>query len=230
MSRTAPPAARRTTACVFPGNVIPQSGLCSHDESAAEIYSVFPTQVQHPAPPATNQMTKDDKAGQRVDVVGNKKTGNWFIYYIFDDSTVTSPLSRQRYPGFPSGTFTRAQQAVLSNIHVFGPTAVNEARVSFMRTSVVTNGAVNGNGVTLSSLGFVEGTRVWESSPVGDAVPKLNFNNFALDLAAFRASRLTLGRSPRISLRSYGRHSLKFGANWSYLQVNDRNIPGSATF
>ena len=37
----------------------------------------------------------DDKIGQRVDFI-NEKTGNWYFYYHFDDSTVDSALPAPR--------------------------------------------------------------------------------------------------------------------------------------
>jgi hypothetical protein len=218
-----------TTKCVFPNNIIPASAFAATTQPLLKYIPLPNTGTNILRSPGQNQTTRDDKAGQRIDVVGNKKSGSWFIYYIFDDSTVKSQLSGSSTPGFPTGTFDRAQQAVLSNIHVFGPTAVNEARVSYTRNALETNGAVNGNGVKLSSLGFVEGTGLG-IFPVNDAVPKLSFNNFNSGPAGIsRQPANTWALSDAFS-KTMGKHSLKFGANWSYLQVDDRNVPGSATF
>ncbi len=223
------PGCTTTAACVFPGNIIPQAAFAPTTGPLLKYIPLPNTGTNTLASAGANQVTNDDKAGQRIDVVGNKKSGSFSIYYVFDDSSVTSPLSGNSTPGFPTGTFTRAQQAVLSNIHVFGPTAVNEARVSFMRTSVVTNGAVNGNGVTLSSLGFLEGSGLG-IFPVNDAVPRLSFNNFGTGPGGISGQPANTWALSDSFSKVVGKHSLKFGANWSYLQVNDRNVPGSATF
>ena len=124
----------------------------------------------------------DDKAGQRVDLL-TQRTGSWFMYYMFDDATVTNPLAGSSVPGFPTVTPSRAQQAVLSNTKVFGPTAVNEARVSFTRSSVITDQPTAGFG-KIADFGFVTGTGslgIIPSGPPGyEAVPPLGFINFGI--------------------------------------------------
>jgi Carboxypeptidase regulatory-like domain len=218
-----------TTACVFPNNIIPSRGFAPTTNPLLKYIPVPNSGPNTLTSSGQNQVTRDDKAGQRIDVAGNRKSGSWFIYYVFDDSAVTSPLSGTSTPGFPTGTYDRAQQAVLSNIHVFGPTAVNEARVSFTRNSLVTNGAVNGNNVTLSSLGFVEGSGLG-IFPVNDAVPRLSFNNFGTGPGGISGQPANTWALSDAFSKIVGKHSLKFGANWSYFQMNDRNVPGSATF
>jgi hypothetical protein len=66
-----------------------------------------------------NQTVRDDKAGQRVDI-SNQKTGNWYLYYFFDDTTLQNPFGAN-VPGFPTVTPQRSQQAVLNNTNVSGP-------------------------------------------------------------------------------------------------------------
>ena len=124
---------------------------------------------------------QDDKAAQRVDFV-NQKTGNWSWYYHFDDSSVSNALPCASVPGFPSFTPSRAQQIAMSNTKVFGPTAVNEARVSFFRTSTVTD-KPQGSFAKLADLGFVTGEGSLGIFPSGppdfpEYVPPMYFNNF----------------------------------------------------
>ena len=120
-----------TAQCVFPSGVIPTRAFSSTTNPMLKYFPLPNTGANILATAGLNRTTRDDKAAQRVDVL-NKKTGNWFIYYVFDDSTATTPFAfGNGIPGFPAVTPTRAQQGVLSNTKVFGPTAVNEARVSF---------------------------------------------------------------------------------------------------
>ena len=98
---------------------------------------------------------RDDKIGERVDF-NNQKTGTWSWYYHFDDSTAYNALPSASVPGFPSVTPTRAQQIVMSNTKILGPSAVNEFRVSFFRTSTHKD-EPEGSFASLSSLGFVTG-------------------------------------------------------------------------
>src|SRR5207245_8187299 len=129
-----------------------------------------------------NRKVVDDKAGQRVDLL-TKHTGNWFMYYMFDDATVTNPLAGSSVPGFPTVTPQRAQQAVLSNTKVFGPTAVNEARVSFTRAAVITDQPTAGFG-KISDFGFVTGENTLGIIPSGlsgyEGLPPLSFINFGI--------------------------------------------------
>ena len=86
-----------------------------------------------------------------------RRTGNWYGYYHFDDSTSTSPgIYGPAYGNFGTFTPARTQQGVIANTHTFGPSAVNEARVDFMRIASVSNQPTDPK-VDLASLGFVTG-------------------------------------------------------------------------
>ncbi len=191
-----------TSACVFPGGIIPQRGFAP---------TAIPLMKYIPLPnnggntfttAGQNQNLNDDKAGQRVDVL-NRKTGNWSVYYIFDDSTTRTPFPNGNLPGFPSVTPARAQQGVLSNTKVFGPTAVNEARLSFTRFSATINEAVTGRGVKLSDLGFVEnsGLGIFPGSRIMRAHRTSGSTTSVSGMAPPVRRRITLGTRLRFSRR-----------------------------
>jgi len=132
-----PPTCTSTADCVFPGDIIPTSAFAS---------PVLPTLKYIPLPntggnlfttSGQNRRVVDDKAGQRVDILNNL-TGNWFIYYFFDQASVTNPFGGNNIPGFATQTPRRAQQAALSNTHIFGPNTVNEARLNYTRDAITT--------------------------------------------------------------------------------------------
>ncbi len=139
-------------------------------------------------------------------------------------------------PRFASVTPTRAQQAVASNTHIFGPTAVNELRLSFMRMSTSTNQPLHGRGLTLSSLGFTENTGlgIFQAYPQYEGVPSLFFNNFSVGNAPNRFTPDNTWQIADNFSKIYGRHNLKFGGDFRYIQVNDRNhssaLNGNFTF
>ena len=218
--------------CVFPGGVIPKSAW-----SPAAI-GTLPYIPQPNIDPATgaysdnsqrNTVT-DNKIGERVDF-NNRKTGNWSFYYHFDDSTVFSalPSGGATVPGFPAQTPTRAQQFVLSNTKTLGPTAVNEARLSFFRTSTHLDNPKGGQ-ASLSSLGFVTGAGTLGIIPDAypgypEYVPQLYFQNFTIgapSLITFQPNN-TYMVSDGFS-KVLKRHTLKFGGEFRYLQVNERNL------
>jgi Carboxypeptidase regulatory-like domain/TonB dependent receptor len=221
-----------TNACVFPGGVIPQKAW---SPAAIGTIKYIPQPNIDPAAGTYSDNSQrntvtDNKIGERVDF-NNSKTGNWSFYYHFDDSTVLSalPSGGATVPGFPAQTPTRAQEFVISNTKVLGPTAVNEARLTFFRTSTHLDNPTGGQ-ASLSSLGFVTGAGTQGIIPDAypgypEYVPQLYFNNFSIgapSLITFQPNN-TYTVSDGFS-KVVGRHTLKFGGEFRYLQVNERNL------
>lgn len=213
--------------CVFPNGVIPARAFA---KPAIGTLSYIPLQNQGPglySNSSEKNTVRDDKMGQRVDFI-NQMTGNWSFYYHYDDSTVDNALPAASVPGFPSTTPTRAQVAVMSNTRTFGPTQVNEFRVSFFRTATVTD-EPKGSFAKLSDLGFVTGPGTLGIIPSGppnfpQTLPPLSFNSFSVGvptLTTFQPNN-TWMFSDGFS-KVVGRHSMKFGGEFRYLQINERN-------
>ncbi len=213
--------------CVFPNGVIPQAAWAA---PAIGILPYIPL-----GDPLTGNYTnnsqkntvKDDKFGQRIDFY-NRKTGNWYFYYHLDNSTQFRHSPVETFPGFASITPARAQQFVMSNNKTFGTNTVNEWRISFFRTATVTNKPSSGF-AQLSNLGFVTGPGtlgIIPSGPAGfpETVPPLYFTNFSMGpntLTTFQPNN-TWHASEGLS-KIIGRHALKFGGEFRYLQINERN-------
>jgi hypothetical protein len=221
-----------TSQCVFPGGLIPKSAWST---PAVGLLPYFPTPNVDPnagtyQDNSHKDTISDNKIGERVDF-NNRKTGNWSFYYHFDDSTVSSalPSGGASVPGFPAVTSTRAQEFVVSNTKTIGPNAVNEARGTFFRTATHL-GTPTGGQASLASLGFVTGAGTLGIIPDAlpgfkEYVPQLYFNNFALgtpSLITFQPNT-TYTVSDGFS-KVMGRHTLKFGGEFRYLQVNERNL------
>src|SRR6266849_4581259 len=214
--------------CVFPNAIIPPSAFAA---PAVGILPYIPVPnvagtVDQFSDNSQKNRVRDDKAGQRVDFI-NQKTGNWSFYYHYDDSTVVNALNAS-VPGFESVTPSRAQQFVISNTKTFGPTAVNQVRASFFRTATVTDKPQT-SFANLSDLGFVTGVGTLGINPSGpkgfpQTVPPEYFNNFSLGvntLTTFQPNN-TFHVSDGYS-RLVGPHTLKFGGEFRYLQINERN-------
>jgi len=226
------PTCTSTSQCVFPGGVIPQSAW---SPAAVGILPYIPTPNIDPTAGTYEDNSHrdsitDNKIGERVDF-NNRKTGNWSFYYHFDDSTVAStlPSGGANVPGFPAVTPTRAQEFVISNTKTLGPTAVNEARATFFRTATHLTNPTGGK-ASLSSLGFVTGAGTLGIIPDAfpgypEYVPQIYFNNFTLgapSLITFQPDN-TYTVSDGLS-KVVGKHTLKFGGEFRYLQVNERNL------
>ncbi len=233
------PGCTSTANCVFPEGVIPQRAW---SKPAIGILPYIPVGNIDPlaglySDNSQKNTIQDDKAGQRVDFI-NQKTGNWSWYYHFDDSNVFSALPAASVTGFPSFTPARAQQIMMSNTKTFGPRSVNEARVSFFRTST-TKDIPKGSFAQLSALGFVTGVGtlgIVPSGPPGfpQTVPQIFFNNFSLgvpELTTTQPNNTWMFTDSFSLVRSA--HTFKFGGEFRYLQINERNVcspNGSFTF
>jgi hypothetical protein len=218
--------------CVFPGGVIPKAAW---DAPAAKMLAYIPA----PTPggcPTTNycnnsqrNTVSDNKIGERVDFL-NQKTGNWSFYYYFESSNVESALPYASVPGFPSVTPSRLQQFVMSDTKTIGATAVNEARVTVFR-NVLHKDNPAGSFASLSSLGFVTGAGtlgIIPSTTPGypQYVPQTSFNQLGLNIGVPTLNTYqpnTTYTASDVFMKSREKHTLKFGGEFRYLQVNERN-------
>jgi hypothetical protein len=211
---------------VFPNGVIPASafakpaiGILPYIPQGDPITGDFADSSER------NRIT-DDKIGQRVDFE-NKKTGSWSFYYHFDDANVFNALNAS-VPGFSSVTLSRAQQFVISNNKTVGSSAANQFRLSFFRTATHTD-EPKSSFANLSDLGFVTGPGtlgIIPSGPEGfpQTVPPEYFNNFSLGvntLTTYQPNN-TWHVSDGFSFVK-GVHTFKFGGEFRYLQINERN-------
>jgi hypothetical protein len=216
--------------CVFPGQVIPQSAW-SPVAKATLKFIPNPTQILDGTPffstSAEQGTIRDDKWGERIDVVGGR-LGLWTMYYDFDDAQVTNPFGGSNLPGFPTTTPSRAQLATLSNTKVFGSTAVNDIHLNFTRLAVSVNQPAAGLG-KITDFGFVEGGQgIVPSDPKYEGVPPiLLFGaygiSFGLPIQTTGQYNNTYQVADNFS-KTVGRHTLKLGGEFQYLQINERNV------
>jgi hypothetical protein len=232
------------TGCVFP--VDPVSGLAVIPQTAwsAPSKAILP---YIPAPTVSGvasnnysnnsgrNVTNDDKIGERVDFI-NQTTGNWSWYYHFDRSNAQLDLQScggcANVPGFPTVSPSRAQEFVMSNTKTLGATAVNEARLSFFRTALHLNNPA-GSFANLSDLGFVTGAGTLGIVPLAgypQYVPQLSFPNLGnngLNIGVPTLNTFQPNTTYMVSdvfSKSQGKHTWKFGGEFRYLQVNERNF------
>jgi Carboxypeptidase regulatory-like domain len=220
-----------TAQCVFPNGVIPSAAF---DLRATKLLPYIPLGNIDPAAgtfsdASQKKTANDNKFGQRVDF-NNRKTGNWSWYYYYDSSTVFDPFASgaSSVPGFSSETPSHTTQFVMSNNKTFGATAVNEFRLSFFRTATTTD-KPKSSFAKLSDLGFITGVGTLGINPSGPAgfpetVPPEYFNNFSIGvntLTTFQPNN-TWHVSDGFS-KVHGAHTLKFGGEFRYLQINERN-------
>jgi hypothetical protein len=219
-----------TSQCVFPGGVIP---MAAWDAPAKNILPYIPAET--PGCITTNycnnsqkNTVSDNKIGERVDF-NNQKTGNWSFYYHFDSSNVGSALPNANVAGFPSVTPSRVQQFVMSNTKTIGATAVNEARATVFR-NVLHKDNPAGSFASLSSLGFITGPGtlgIISLAGYKEYVPQMNFGQLGLTIGVPTLNTFqpnTTYTASDVFSKSLGKHTVKFGGEFRYLQVNERNF------
>ncbi|HEX4770919.1 MAG TPA: hypothetical protein VH351_08830, partial [Bryobacteraceae bacterium] len=223
--------------CVFPNAVIPQNAWSPVATAVLNLGLV-------PKPNNGDQLTtsgfaqklRDDKAGIRVDQ--NTHLGNFFAYYFADDYSLDSPFpnggatvpaSNFAYNALTTG---RAQLINLGHTKSFGFYSVNELRLSYVRNAINLGQPEGGEGpnYSLANLGFVTpwgptSGGIAAIAPKLEGVPSFGFNNFTIGVPTvttrqYNNSFQVLDNFTRV----VGTHTVKFGGQFHYDQINERNL------
>jgi Carboxypeptidase regulatory-like domain len=130
------PNCTSTSQCVFPNAVIPQRAF---SVPARRLLQYIPTPnvgTEIFSSGAAKNLLNDDRGAMRLDF-NSDKHGTFSLYYFADGYNQNNPypsgFGGATVPGFNALSNGLTQLAVLSHTISFGPTAVNEARVSFTR-------------------------------------------------------------------------------------------------
>lgn len=217
-----------TAQCVFPGQAIPQSAW---SPAAVGTLQFIPKPNSGSGVPSWtsgvgDQTLRDDKWGTRIDM-NRSQNDTLSFYYNFDDANLLSPYTSGNVLGFGGLTLTRSQQANVRDSHTFGPSAVNLLTLNYTRFAFH-GGAPEGEGLgNPSDFGFVSGgLGIIPTAPQYAGVPWVSLTG------AYSAS---FGVSSGIGIQAdntfqiadsftkiLGSHTLTFGADLEYLQVNTR--------
>jgi len=234
--------------CVFPNNVIPAIAI---DPAALNLLPFIPKPngLDPKGNPnfssaTQNERTRDDKGGIRLD--GNTRFGMLSAYYLLDDFLRNDPYPNATLlggpvsaPGFNSVTPGRSQLITLGDVKTFGSTALNEFRLSFVRIAGSYFKPQGGLGPTLTSLGFTAASGTGTGfnggiapiDPTLQGVPQLTLFQQGVGLSigvpqdtqnAYNNTYQVLDNFSKV----LGTHSIKFGGQFHYDQINERNFFG----
>ena len=222
------------TQCVFPNAIIPQR--------------VWSAPAQHllryiPAPnlgantfstASEGKILRDDKGSFRID--GNSsKWGMLSAYYFFDDYNQNNPYPTGQggatVPGFAALDLGRSQLGSLGETKTFGPTMVNELRLSYMRNANNVGQPAGGVGPSLASQGFVTGPGtpgIAVLAPQIEGIENVRFNSFVIGtpITNLTQANNTFALTDNFS-KVLGKHTIKTGLQLSLEQVN---VNPNATF
>jgi hypothetical protein len=212
---------------VFPGGIIPQRVWSA---PAQHLLQYIPLPNDGPSTFTTGaygETIRDDKGSFRVDA-NHASLGLLSAYYFFDDYTLNNPYPTGQggasVPGFNALTLGRGQLINLGDTKTFGPSTVNELRLSFMRDSNNVGQPAGGVGPSLASQGFVTGVGTPGIVPLAPSIEGIEntiFNSFVLGtpITNLKQANNTYAVNDNVS-KVWGSHTFKGGLALSFEQVS----------
>ena len=220
--------------CVFPNAVIPQRAW---SEPAKHLLQYIPTPNIGDgtfSTAAEGKILRDDKASFRID--GNsQRWGMLSAYYYFDDYNLNNPYPTGQggatVPGFAALDLGRSQLMSIAQTKTFGPSIVNELRLSYMRNANNVGQPAGGVGPSLASQGFVTGPGtpgIAVLAPQIEGIENVRFNSFVIGtpITNLTQANNTFSLTDNFS-KVWGNHTFKTGLQLSLEQVN---VNPNATF
>jgi hypothetical protein len=222
-----------TTGCVFPGATGPFIPQAAWSPVAVKTLKFIPTPTGDSggtpffSTTAEKSNVKDDKFGVKVDL-NSEHLGNFSLYYHFDDATFLNPYPAftSNVPGFSAVTDSRGQQIGVSHTLIINPTTVNEVHLNYTRFAFLKNKPVSGLG-KITDFGYIEGgLGILPVNPAIEGVAPIGLNNTGVAFGLPDGTTGQYNNTYQISdnfSKVTGNHTLKFGGDVRYIQVNERN-------
>jgi hypothetical protein len=212
--------------CVFPGAVIPERAWSAPAMNLLK-YIPAPNNADGTfSTSAYNESLGDEKGAYRIDA--DTRWGMMSAYYSVDGWTENSPYpvaqGGANVPGFNALYTGRSQLIDLGDTKTLSATAVNEFHFNFMRDANDLGKPVGGVGVSLASQGFTAGagtSGIVPLSPETEGVESVGFNSFTIGTNTNELKQVnnTFQWLDNFS-KVLGTHTLKFGGEFHYDQVN----------
>jgi Carboxypeptidase regulatory-like domain/TonB dependent receptor len=215
-----------TTACVLPTLQIPTKAWSVPAQNLLQYIPAPNASGTQFATSSQNQALRDDKGSLRLDA--NTGWGLISGYYFLDDYSLNNPYPVAQggasVPGFNALYLGRAQLFSVGDTKTLNPTSVNEVHFSYLRAFNDLGKPQGGLGVSLVSQGFVTSTgapSIVALAPQNEGVENLVFNNFSTgtNTNELKQANNTFQWLDNFS-KVVGRHTMKFGGEFHYDQVN----------
>ena len=218
------------TGCVFPNATVPTSSWTAPGTNLLQYIPAPNNSNGTFSTSAFNQTLRDDKGAYRLDA--NTRFGLLSAYYFLDDWSQNNPYpiaqGGANVPGFNALYSGRAQLLDLGFTKTLGPAAANEFHFSYLRNSVDLGQPVGGVGVSLASQGFEVGPGtpgIVPLAPKTEGVESVGFNSYTIGTNTNELNQAgnTFQWLDNFS-KVIGTHTLKFGGEFHYDQVNVKAI------
>ncbi len=223
---TYPTSCTSSTQCVFPNAAIPQTAWSVPAQRLLQYIPAPNASATQFATSSQIQALRDDKGSLRLDA--NTGWGLISGYYFLDDYSLNNPYpvaqGGSSVPGFNALYLGRAQLFSVGDTKTLNPTSVNEVHFSYLRAFSDLGKPQGGLGVSLLSQGFVTSTgapSIVALAPQNEGVENLVFNNFSTgtNTNELKQANNTFQWLDNFS-KVVGRHTMKFGGEFHYDQVN----------
>jgi hypothetical protein len=226
-----------SSTCVFPNATIPKSAWSSPAQNLIQ-YIPSPNQGVDEFSTTAQAMTlHDDKAAMRMD--GNTRYGTMSAYYFVDNWSMDNPYPIEQgganVPGFDAANVGLTQMFTFGDVKTFGTRSANDLRLSFVR-DVNTLGTPAGHaGISPASQGFVTASGAPSILPQdsgAEGVENVIFNSFTIGSTVTGLNQVDNSSEIRDGFsRAFGTHTLKFGGEGIYSQVNvAADVQSNGTF
>ncbi len=224
------PGCSSSAQCVFPNAVIPQQAWSAPARNLLQYIPTPNSGADTYATSAYNQTLNDNKGAARIDA--NTRFGMLAGYFFLDHYSLNNPYPVAQggasVPGFNALYTGQAQLASLADTKTFSPTAVNELTLSFIRNNNILGKPQGGVGVSLASQGFVNASgspSIVPLAPQLEGVESVVFNSFSIGTNTNELKQVnnTYQVADGFS-KVRGSHTIKFGAEFHYDQVNANPI------
>ncbi len=219
-----------TSQCVLPNGAIPTSAWSTPAKNLLQYIPQPNVGADAFATADSNQSLRDDKGAYRLDY--NSHWGLLSAYCFLDDYARNNPYpvaqSGARVPGFNALYLGRAQLLSLGDTKTLGSTAVNEFHFSFMRDPQRPRQTRRRPRRQSGIAGIRDRYRnsgIVPLDPQGEGVENIVFNAFSIGTNAneLKQANNTFQWIDNFS-KVVGRHSMKFGAEFHYDEINTNAI------
>jgi carboxypeptidase family protein len=214
------------TGCVFPNATVPTASWTAPGINLLQYIPAPNNSNGTFSTSSFNQTLRDDKGAYRLDA--NTRFGVLSTYYFLDDWSQNNPYpvaqGGANVPGFNALYTGRSQLLDIGATKTLGTSAANEFHFSYLRNSVDLGKPVGGVGVSLASQGFQVGPGtpgIVPLSPKTEGVESVGFNSYTIGTNTNELNQVgnTFQWLDNFS-KVIGTHTLKFGGEFHYDQVN----------
>ena len=201
----------------FPNNQLPAHAINPIGLNVAALYPDGNTSPSVYTSTLVGQ-NDDDQTGIRLDLNQSDKN-QYFVRYSWFQGYNINPVSVRGsdLPGYPTRDDFTANSAVLSNTHLYSPNMSNSLELSFFRYEFLFDQRLNKT--PPSVLGF----DYQSASTIGQGPPFFNLSGYSPVGGAITGPRTSAQNTYQLgdSLTLVrGAHSLKFGGEYGYNQLN----------